>query len=65
MQGSPSRGGETGGAQTAVSCCGFGLGIEVQKAVTGKFHIRKERWRHEHGIYCIRNAGGGIVPVNV
>ena len=29
----------------------FGLWIVVRKAVTGKFHVRKERWRQEHGIY--------------
>lgn len=28
----------------------FGLRIVVQKAVTGEFHVRKERGRQEHGI---------------
>lgn len=49
VQGSPSRGEK--GTETAVCCFSFlGLGMVVQKAVTSKFHARKERWRQEHGI---------------
>ena len=40
----------------------FGLRIVVQKAVTGEFHVRKERGRAWD---FIRSAGGGIVPVDV